>query len=48
LPQFTIRETGQASRDRGETMRVRLRRDCIHLFAEDGKAIRHGAAQARR
>jgi multiple sugar transport system ATP-binding protein len=47
LPQFTIRETGQASRSRGDAVHIRLRRDCVHLFAEDGKAIRHGAVQAR-
>jgi multiple sugar transport system ATP-binding protein len=47
LPQFTIRETGQASRSRGDALRIRLRRDCVHLFAEDGQAIRHGAVQAR-
>jgi multiple sugar transport system ATP-binding protein len=47
LPQFTIRETGQANRSRGDTVRIRLRRDCVHLFAEDGKAIRDGAIQAR-
>jgi multiple sugar transport system ATP-binding protein len=46
LPQFTIREAGQASRSRGDAVRIRLRRDCVHLFAEDGKAIRHGAVQA--
>jgi multiple sugar transport system ATP-binding protein len=43
LPQFTIRETGQANRNRGDALRIHLRRDCIHLFAEDGNAIRHGA-----
>jgi ABC-type sugar transport system ATPase subunit len=47
LPQFTIRETGQARRSRGDALRIRLRRDCVHLFAEDGQAIRHGAVRAR-
>jgi multiple sugar transport system ATP-binding protein len=47
LPQFTIRETGQAARSRGDVVRIRPRRDCVHLFAEDGSAIQHGAVAAR-
>jgi ABC-type sugar transport system ATPase subunit len=47
LPSFTIRETGQASRSRGDTVRISPRRDCIHLFAEDGTAIQHGAVAAQ-
>ncbi len=47
LPQFTIRETGQAGRNRGDAVRLRPRRECIHLFAEDGTAIQHGAVAAR-
>ena len=47
LPQFTIRETGQAIRNRGDAVRIRPRRECIHLFAEDGTAIQHGATAAR-
>jgi ABC-type sugar transport system ATPase subunit len=47
LPQFTIREAGQARHVRGGTVRIRPRRDCIHLFAENGEAIQHGAAAAR-
>jgi multiple sugar transport system ATP-binding protein len=47
LPQFTIRETGQAIRNRGDIVRIRPRRECIHLFAEDGTAIQHGATAAR-
>ena len=46
LPQFTIRENGQANRRRGDTVSIRLRRDSVHLFAEDGRAIRHGANKA--
>lgn len=48
LPQFTIRETGQASRNRGDIVHLRPRRECVHLFAEDGTAIQHGADAARR
>jgi multiple sugar transport system ATP-binding protein len=48
LPQFTIRETGQAGRGRGDAVRISPRRDCVHLFAEDGTAIQHGAVAARR
>jgi multiple sugar transport system ATP-binding protein len=48
LPQFTIRETGQAIRNRGDAVRIRPRRECIHLFAEDGTAIQHGATAARK
>ena len=47
LPQFTIREAGQTARNRGDLVRIRPRRDRIHLFAEDGKAIQHGATAAQ-
>jgi multiple sugar transport system ATP-binding protein len=47
LPQFTIREAGQAGRSRGDVVRLRPRRECVHLFAEDGTAIQHGAVAAR-
>ena len=43
-----LRETGQASRGRGDAVRISPRRDCVHLFAEDGSAIQHGAVAALR
>jgi multiple sugar transport system ATP-binding protein len=46
LPQFTIRETGQAGRNRGDTVRIRPRPECVHLFAENGEAIQHGTVAA--
>jgi multiple sugar transport system ATP-binding protein len=47
LPQFTIREAGQAKHVRGDTVRIRPRRDCVHLFAESGEAVQHGGSAAR-
>lgn len=47
LPQFTIREAGQAGRSRGDMVRIHPRRECIHLFAENGEAIAHGAIAAQ-
>ena len=44
LPPFTVREAGQTPRLRGETARVKLRREHLHLFDESGKALQHGCA----
>ncbi|PZP48368.1 MAG: sugar ABC transporter ATP-binding protein [Azospirillum brasilense] len=40
LPQICVRQEGQLGLARGDTVRLRARRDAIHLFNSDGLALR--------
>jgi ABC-type sugar transport system ATPase subunit len=40
LPQLTVRRDGQASSERNQRLGLRLRREALHLFDADGKAVR--------
>ena len=40
LPQICVRQEGQLGLARGDTVRLRARRDAIHLFNSEGLALR--------
>jgi multiple sugar transport system ATP-binding protein len=48
LPQLTVHEASHVPRQRGDTLRLRFRRDRIHIFDNDERALVHGAQAIAR
>jgi multiple sugar transport system ATP-binding protein len=48
LPQLTVHEASHVLRQRGDTLRLRFRRDRIHIFDNDERALVHGAQAIAR
>ena len=48
LAQLTVHQPGQLMRARGDPLKLHLRRDRIHLFDGEGRALFHGAEPAAR
>jgi ABC-type sugar transport system ATPase subunit len=46
IAELTVQESGQLLRARGDTLKLRFRRDQLHLFDANGQALAHGAAAA--
>ena len=46
LAQLTVHESGQLMRQRGDTLGLRVRRDHLHLFDRQERALMHGVALA--
>jgi ABC-type sugar transport system ATPase subunit len=46
IAELTVQESGQLLRARGDTLKLRFRRDHLHLFDAKGQALAHGAAAA--